>query len=138
MRQNLSKHGFSLIELLIVMAILGILSSTLIPNLLSARRAAYNAATQAFLKEVALVQEIYYTDQGQYFSRLSQLRAVDPAAFQALNKKRRNINFQLRIRSDGTDSYCVSARHRKLKNAWIKLTNKGSGYENGRCTNRDL
>src|SRR6056297_3281612 len=60
-----SKSGFSLIEILIVIAIIAILAAVFIPMLLAPRGKAFDAGTQTCLKEIGTNQEAVAT-QGSF------------------------------------------------------------------------
>ncbi len=61
-----SKKGFTLIELLIVVAIIGILAAVAIPQFSSYRAKAYNAASNADLKNLKTGMEAFMADNQQY------------------------------------------------------------------------
>lgn len=61
-----SKLGFSLIELLIVIAMIGLLSSLLLANLQGARARARDAQRKSDLKQLKTALRMYYNDNQAY------------------------------------------------------------------------
>jgi prepilin-type N-terminal cleavage/methylation domain-containing protein len=60
------ERAFTLIELMIVVAIIAILAGILIPNFVNARAQAMTAACESNLRSIATAAELYYADQQVY------------------------------------------------------------------------
>jgi type II secretion system protein G len=60
------ERGFTLIELMIVVAIIAILAGILIPNFVNARAQAQSAACESNLRAIATALELYYADNQVY------------------------------------------------------------------------
>ena len=68
MKNTKRTQGCTPIELLILIAIIGILAAVLIPNLINARKTAYNGAAQSCAKQVATAEEMLQVAQNSYGS----------------------------------------------------------------------
>ncbi len=62
LRLNHNQKGFTLIELMIVIAIIGILAAIAIPNFVSYRKRGYNSAANADAKNLYTAAQAYFTD----------------------------------------------------------------------------
>jgi type IV pilus assembly protein PilA len=61
-----SDDGFTLIELMIVVAIIAVLAGILIPNFVHARGQSATAACEANMRSIATAAELYFTDNQAY------------------------------------------------------------------------
>jgi type IV pilus assembly protein PilA len=67
------ERGFTLIELMIVIAIIGILAAIAIPQFSAYRTRSYNSSAQSDVRNLATAQEAYYVDNSSYCSDYTAL-----------------------------------------------------------------
>lgn len=67
------RRGFTLIELVVVVVVLGLLAAFALPRLRSTRGRAYTSTLQSDLRNLAVAEEAYYYQHGVYTPDLSRL-----------------------------------------------------------------
>ena len=111
------EKGFTLIELMIVVAIIGILAAIAIPQFTSYRQRGYNATMQSDIHNAATAQEAYFNDNQSYangspaFGVLSQYGFV-PTASDVVNT------------TGTTSQYTINATMNPALSTW-QLTGPG-------------
>lgn len=68
-----ARQGFTLIELIIVVVVIGILAAVAVPKFFLTRERAYRTTMQADLKSLANMQEIYHISSLTYTNSLGTL-----------------------------------------------------------------
>jgi len=71
MLKNIAKKGFTLIELMIVVAIIGLLAALAIPNFIKFQAKARQSEAKSNLKAVFTAQKAYYGDKQTYYDVFS-------------------------------------------------------------------
>lgn len=83
MRNN--NAGFTLIEILTVVTIIGILSAIAIPNYRGYRDKAKRVTVISTLRQIRLAQEVYWTDNKHYFPAGSAIISTSRLSFTGLD-----------------------------------------------------
>ena len=76
-----AQRGFTLIELMIAVVVIGILSAIAIPNYRSYVQKAERGAAKAVMLNIAQTEERYYTNNGTYLA-VAALPAAAPSGWQ--------------------------------------------------------
>jgi type IV pilus assembly protein PilA len=73
------QRGFTLIELMMVVLIIGVLLAIAVPVFFEARTRARDRAAQSTLRNALIAEKTYYADKQAYTQTAAELLAVEPA-----------------------------------------------------------
>jgi prepilin-type N-terminal cleavage/methylation domain-containing protein len=100
-------RGFTLIELMIVIVIIGILATMAILNYTSSKQKSYEAQMKSDLRNLATAEEAYYYDSSAYTTSFPLMNNFTPSAGSAIvvNEATR-VGWSATASSTGTGRKC--------------------------------
>lgn len=132
-----ASQGFTVIELMIVVAVIALLAVALLPNLTGAQRSANISAVESILTRGAQAQQMYYTRCHTYYQTNSPACYGDGETasevwddvIQFSNPRNIPVTF---VEGDEAD-YCIEAYHRADESRVYHIT-LGSNATLGECS----
>ncbi|MBP1722547.1 MAG: tfp pilus assembly protein, major pilin [Deltaproteobacteria bacterium] len=113
------EKGFTLIELMIVIAIIGILVAIAIPQFAAYRIRGFNATAMSDLRHMMTAQEAYFTDHMVYVA--SGAEATNLSAYGYT----RSTNVTATILSSNSFSYQMTTKHLSGDRIWTIIGPSG-------------
>ncbi len=124
-KEAVKEKGFSLIELLIVVAVIGVIASIAIPQMTESKVPAYDATAKADIKNAITAIEMYNIKNGTYPASESDLLASGFSLSSGVSFTRYSLDT-----NNGIQSVHMHLQHAKSPNAWhAKYPEEGTQIE---------
>lgn len=122
-----SDDGFSLIELMVVVVIIGVLASIAVPTFLNQRDRLWERASLSDLRSTAVLMEQYLADTGAYPARADLTGPYAPHLSQG-------VTITTVTGGGSTTGYCVQVAHASLPGDTFALsTTSGRPQRHATC-----
>ena len=106
-RLSTDEHGFTMVELLVVILLVGILAMIALPSFIGQRSKGHDADAQAMLRTAQLALRTYETDHDTFAATRADLTDIEPAIGEAstdFDVDGTTVTFEITERSSsGTD-----------------------------------
>lgn len=112
MRNKIRNYGFTVIEILIVIAIIGIIATIMIPNLTKSRNRAHDTSTMHFLRSVTIKQTDHHIDKTTYAATEADIGNIP-----------RDSSIVVEYWTGGVSDFCIQAKHSRGES--YKVTGTG-------------
>ena len=106
-----NEKGFTLIELMIVIAIIGILAAIAIPQFSAYRVRSYNSAANADLRNAATAQEAYFVDAQSYAEAWTRITGSSYGLYLSQN-------VSMNVAGATTSGYSMDTYHTSGDKTW--------------------
>ncbi|MEW1957556.1 prepilin-type N-terminal cleavage/methylation domain-containing protein [Kineococcus sp. NPDC059986] len=118
--------GFTLVELLVVMIVVGILAAIAVPVFIAQKSKAADAAVKTDLRTIAQSEETYFTDYERYLavSTTSSPTIIDPIRLSP------DVSVQVKLNAAGS-SYCIIGSSTRTSNVWVHVSDAGGQQSKG-------
>jgi prepilin-type N-terminal cleavage/methylation domain-containing protein len=103
------RRGFTLVEIMIVVAVVVVLVGLSIPNILRSRVVGYEGVALANLKTISIACQLYHMNQGTYPNDLSDLSESDPPYIDSSLGSGNKQRYEFKYVRVNVDSFTINA-----------------------------